>query len=809
MKNEDRIDELLRTEENIEFDKTFVFRAPDAAESSVNARRTKRSLAAASAILAVVIAAGVAVFAFRPWNKRVGDEVADESSGSSVQVIEGNDSRDKEGKSDPGSGSESVDISEPVSEPVSEEEPSKPDAGVYVEIPEWYAPGNLFVKTVTVEPVQALSPAFVPAVQAQNLALDLVSGPRNIVGSRYLDVTGLLASSEHKNHGWVFYDTEKGEVVCYECIVKELIADSIGPNDVIAIDNVTTCDLLSFALVSRADSTVKQRWIYDFRTSQLRETPVISESLGTFTLSPDLCHAAVNVFTAYDGVDDAVNPYRDDVYLIDLETLEYREVSEGRDTFAISAFSPDGRNLLAAMKNAQGSTYGFENENCIFLLVNAYTGASCECAGKVLSYKDGLLVTCSAGVYRVYDRENCVEITPEEDVFAWDTRNGSLILVNARNGEETVLGPAPEAECLSPDGCYLFTYTTGDVYLECRSLDGGSFRVDVSKEFAEKMTDLQRTHHIFYKISVNDAMDEALISYYATEIQIIEDDPEVDYYHLMLSSLVDLFEQSYSIADMYEKLVQTAPDYDYGFVLYKGAGYVYLNFDISHTHNRSETVSVIEDYRNNTFTAFRDYGKRGFPLSRTYGDARVVKLSSTEEQTLAFVTKNKIKTKDADMDYALFLKNGKFKEDNVPYLKSYIREYEPYVQKNVKAEVAESAYLKLIECVNAANDAEGYRSLAYVIKKSGLFSKYTVKYFRDAQYGWTAPYKLVYEAAVKICGGKFKKSDSFVVDEKFRYACITLYFRECNVYIDVRPHIDENGVLTDFEIGAFDIFGNW
>lgn len=534
------------------------------------------------------------------------------------------------------------------SDPLTDEPSDPPVDPPQITVPAWYAPGNLTVRSLTrrteqskPESIGAAAPAIMASAPVnQTLTLKESSASLAPIGGRYVNLTALSADSEHNDHGCLLYDVKSGELICYGCMAEDLLTEPLKEGERIVIDPATTPDLLSFALYRDKENEITARYIYEPQKELLRQIPLLSkQDFGYYTVSPDGRY----LLTATERRDGS--GYFD-YYLIDVETLNVKNVESNLATTHEAQFSPDGKNLLILLADEGGSTH-IGTDKVRYLMVNVDTGANAVCEGKILSYANGLLVTRYRTEYHAYDRAKVREVEIPESTFVFEIRQNKVIRIHAQSGAEEVLTALPDAWKLSNDGLYAYAYVTGNSHLTVYSIESGEkFRVEVSGDFARSVSDLQKTKDLTYFISLNEAGDELLICYSLSAKQAKPKDNT-------LQATKDAFAESNSIEEFilrFEELCTVTHTYK----VYKGEGF---------THLLLRYTVIVEDYRAGTFTAYGDTDYTHTGISDSEGlleYERIVALSSTKEQTDLFLKNRGLKASDATVDYAAFYENGKF-----------------------------------------------------------------------------------------------------------------------------------------------------
>ena len=430
-------------------------------------------------------------------------------------------------------------------------------------------------------------------------------------------------------------------MICYTCLLKDLLLVPLKDGEQLIIDPMTSMRLISFAVYRSEDNTITARYIYEPEKNLLREVPLYStQDFGIYKISPD----GKYLLTASprSGIGDYYN-----YVLMDVETLTPKSLSTDYRTSHERHFSPDSKTLFIILRDEDGSTH-MDTDKVKYLMINVETGDSIVCEGKILSYANGLVVTRNRTTYHVYDRKTATEIEIPENTYAFETRQGKILRINVKTGKEEILTTAPNAWQLSSDGLYAYAYDTGKNFLTVYSLETGeSFKVGVASEFAATVKELAKTKDLRYSISLSDKMDELLICY---SLSAKTTPPPV----YVWTAARNAFLESNSIIDFvlkFEELYKTSVTYK----VYKGDGF---------THLYIEDHTFVEDYRTGTFTMYSDDGYLHAQILDTAllwcEEARIVPLSSSKEETDAFLERRGLNAGVATVDYAEFYVDGKF-----------------------------------------------------------------------------------------------------------------------------------------------------
>lgn len=536
-------------------------------------------------------------------------------------------------------------VTPPTEEPTPTTDPY-PTVIPPAEIPEWYAPGELIAQTLTREAVQSapqstgLYFAAAPAKQALNLKIGDRNGTISVIGARWVNAPGLFENSEHKGHPGLLYDVKTEEIICVSCMLKQkLPADLFADDAYIQIDGMTNERLVSFAVVKANE--IQARYLYTPETDALRNVPVLAKlDFDFFGISPDGKY--LKTMTEREGGWDA--------YLIDAKTLEVKEVSYGKPTFHNCFFSPDSKNLLVVLRDENGAS-NIGSDKVAHLLVNAQTGAHCDVEGMILSYAGDLLVTRRKSTYHVYDRVNCTEIDIPDHTFAWEVRQNNLLRIDVKAGSEETVCKSIGGFQITDDGLYAFGYKTGDEYLTCYSLfENDSFKVDLNDEFAAAVNALCGKYDITYFFSLNDEKTELILCYNTLpKTTVVE-----DRYTRLRNAMIQALDETDNLIDFICKVEELAPKDIAKLALYAGDGYTHLLFETDYV--------IVEDYRSGVFTAYSDqYYRHDYARPYSYDDKYCYKpLSSSKEETDAFIASRGWTAENANVDYQSFYVNGSF-----------------------------------------------------------------------------------------------------------------------------------------------------
>lgn len=537
----------------------------------------------------------------------------------------------------------------------------------------WYLPGALNVRTVMRENdvLQPMARMVLRDPVEEPVRLTGVSEGKfpGTVGARFVDVSGLLEKSQHKDHGSVLFDTEKNELVCLTCRIREVLEkNGILTDELIVVDLETQISKISFALFNEKENRISRRYVLDTDAGTLTEMPVLSSNdTGALLCAPDMKHLLT-------FAPRKTNIDYDDVFVIDTATGEYRQIAAGMSTFYSGMFSPDGKNILLLLKNEYGVTNGFNSERCRFILWNIETDANCECAGKVLSFLNESVVTTDGTTYSVYDLRTCEKI-PQPDGYVAEIDGKTAYRVNLSTGEKNVLCRNADLMMISPDGKYFYSYRTTETHLKCDLIASENyecFYVELPWDFVSEVWELKAggAVDLFYQPQLSDAMDELLVCYYTVQ-KGPDDDPAITEQNeresRMRAALWNAYTASSDLKGLYERLRATADFDGYGFTAYE-KGNDLASLAVTYGHSR---IVFVEDYRDHSFTGYyHDLEAMVIsPYEREAGDRRIVPCASTPEQAKAFFAENGFKLLKQEIDYADFYENGVFDEKQAEELR--------------------------------------------------------------------------------------------------------------------------------------------
>ena len=618
----------------------------------------------------------------------------------------------------------------------------------------WYLPGALNVRTVMRENdvLQPMARTILREPAEEPVRLTGVSEGKfpGTVGARFVDVSGLLEKSEHKDHGSVLFDTEKNELVCLTCRIREVLEQNgILTDELIVVDLETQISKISFALFNEKENRISRRCVLDTDAGTLTEMPVLSANdTGALLCSPDMKHLLT-------FAPRKTNIDYDDVFVIDTATGEYRQIAAEMPAFYTGKFSPDGKNVLLLLKNEYGVTNGFDSERCRFILWNIETDANCECTGKVVSFLDGSVVTTDGNTYSVYDLRTCEKIA-QPDGYAAEIDGNTAYRVNLSTGEKTVLCRDNDLMMISPDGKYFYSYRTAETHLECDLIATENyerFYVELPWDFVSEVWELKAggAVNLFYQPQLSDAMDELLVCYYTVRKDEPEDPAITEQNEResrMRAALWNAYTASSDLKGLYERLRATADFDGYSFTAYK-KGNDLASLAVTYGHSR---IVFVEDYRDHSFTGYyHDLEAMVIsPYEREAGDRRIVPCPSTPEQAKAFFAEIGLTPEQQETDYADFYENGVFDEkraeelrytdaflQNISYYTCFLWGNPGYESRDLKLL---SAFLKEFrECdrklTKAAMEPDVYGMLQYgtirMLAERGTNGKYYIEAAED------------------------------------------------------------------------------
>ena len=114
------------------------------------------------------------------------------------------------------------------------------------------------------------------------------SGALSPLGGRYVNLTSLSEDSEHSEHGCLIYDAQESKMICYPCLLKDLLSVPLNEGERLVIDPMTTMRLISFAVYNDTENTITARYIYEPEKELLRQVPLLStQDFGLYKISPD------------------------------------------------------------------------------------------------------------------------------------------------------------------------------------------------------------------------------------------------------------------------------------------------------------------------------------------------------------------------------------------------------------------------------------------------------------------------------------------------------------------------------------------
>lgn len=393
-------------------------------------------------------------------------------------------------------------------------------------MPHWYLPSCLTATTLTYQEQQTtakVSPAVgllktgSPAAgqirplsaTGQNIVLETSPQTpikRNI-NAQVLDISAQIQAPEHQNCAGLFFDTKAQQVICISHIVKE--AMQLAQTEEIFLDEYgTNLDYATYTV-----SATKQSYIINIRTKQYRQLPV---SLYGKTLSVS---ASADYRYLLFGKSSTKDASVDDVFLIDLQDMTYKNIAENYPAYMFSMLSADGQTACFSVREQDGSLPEFTDGKWIVYSVQADTYH--EITGEFLQFlpnnaiafqtKDGYLIDGGDSDSSV-NSQNAYIIS---EIVADDIGRNLLRTDLTNNAQKQIFSKPVSAYTVSQDGRYLYTYTLGDNSIVCVNIETlEQFSVPISEEFISQTTALSKDNRIVFQLSVNQESTEILLCFY-------------------------------------------------------------------------------------------------------------------------------------------------------------------------------------------------------------------------------------------------------------------------------------------------------
>ena len=637
---DEKLDRMLRHEENPAFDRTFEFKGKKEKVNTINKKAFIRVLAAALVI--ALIAASLFIL-LRPSNKDMPPEPG--KTDGAEQTSEKTEAPD-------------FNVT-PETPAETERDPGLPaTAPAVTERPEPDESNGITVYTLTSYSYQHYGDQSVGYVNRSVAGINKAK-INSITDARYINISSANLQSDHAGHGCLIYDAVEDKFICGTCILKEK-SDGIlyNADERIIIDNISTPDTLLFAVWNDKENKIARRYLYDVRTDTLTEIPAPSDNdFDALAASGDFLYIVSHDCRKTDAD-------LDDVYLINTLAKTAVNISGAYPTFMLSRIIDD-RFVLNALKYYD-STENFDSALCKFTAYDAESGVITECIGKVLRYSGGMLLTKDGdSVCHLYDLTQGREVEITENTYYWENNNGSLCRGNAYDGSVAAVGGSASAIYISENGECAFTYDCGDEYIVKRTLNGYDYNAPLDKAFAEEVAELG--DKVNFSFMLREKNDVIVLLYTTTEKQTTDpDDPAADPQTSNHDAVFTVLKNGKpsSIKEAVTLLKEQFPKNDFGFTASEGDGFIALYID---ARDGGTKRVFVEDYRDNTFSAYYEGKDRSYVrlLSYSPGKYERRKLKSTEAETKAFIKQNGIPTGNADLDYAIFYENGEFSEEKV------------------------------------------------------------------------------------------------------------------------------------------------
>lgn len=303
------------------------------------------------------------------------------------------------------------------------------------------------------------------------------------------------------------------------------------------------------------------------------------------------------------------NDLLDDLFLIDLRTMEVKQICQDYDTFGESHFSSDGRYVYTHLRIGDAVD---SDEHGQWVLYDTQTGFTFRGEGQVLYLEDGVLISHTyGGGFAAYD---CTTGETPDDLSALplvidaDYKKYRYILTvfNPATGEVEATIPNVGAYALSEN--YLFYYVhraEGVVMADLYSAE--SVTLPVSAELLNGANPEEGFTH--YRFAVSHDGSSISLGYFISmstyDAMIYED------INALMDDLCDAVLSTNNIPDFGSKFTEFQANYSH---IIKWIGYdIHENYailqiatilDPSPTKSTLRVYHLVEDYRNGTYTLY-------------------------------------------------------------------------------------------------------------------------------------------------------------------------------------------------------------
>ncbi|MBP5270942.1 MAG: hypothetical protein ILO42_08300 [Clostridia bacterium] len=518
-------------------------------------------------------------------------------------------------------------------------------------------------KKVTVYTILSLNPlgSGLEVQAAGNVTryLSGISGSviERITDGRYVCLTNAELASEHAGHGNLIYDAVKDSVFCPSCTVNALSARTgLKAGERAVADSISTAETVSFAVWNDAEKAIVRRYLYFVADDALKEIPAPSKNdFGLIEATGDFGYILTHSYRESDAE-------YDDVYVVDTRTGGVAKVSGDYPTFMLSRFTPDGQFVLSALRY-EGAVENFESENCRFIASDVRGQLIVECRGRAVWYDSCLLLTRdSDSRHRLYDLAAGKEIDIPQDLRYFDLSEGKLLLWNACSGAFRTVETGVSAGCLSEDGQRIFTYSEGQNYVVCRGLDGKRYEVELDDAFTGELASLSATCRISFMLEKSG--DRVILLYRTLETETgtePAEQPQRSDRDLVAAVLKE--NQPTSISVFMALLGEKYPGHEFDVTASCGSGYTVLYVDGRTSYK--DAYALIEDYRDGYFYAYIEGRGHGFARELSYAPGTRCRypLEASQYETAVYLREKGIPTVSADIDYAIFRRDGVYSEE--------------------------------------------------------------------------------------------------------------------------------------------------
>lgn len=404
---------------------------------------------------------------------------------------------------------------------------------------------------------------------------------------------------EHEDCMNVYCDLESGELVCLQHTLFSLLGREYGGEPWGVLEYGKNPDRCVFFVGS-------DYYFADLAASTVQLIEFDFDRHDGIGLSPDYASLAVTL-------PNKENDMLDDVFVIDLESMEIRQIFADAPVAGSAYYSTDSRFVYCFERISDSAQNG---KDAKWMLCDLETGNSFEGEGKLYYVREGIALAQTEEGFAAYDCTTGEMASREKIPYAVDAvyheEMYSITVYDPQNGEIVLTLDSVSNFEISADREFLFCYSPGSDSLICYWLLGNErLRLPLSEDF---IASTQAPNiRVSYQLSVNADCSQVSIGYFT--VPYTQEEADLDRFYSDVRALDDFFSDTFMETDNLPELLEAFDSLrdEYGYLIADEThviGQEYLIWRVVYKTHPESTISYcgfdfVEDYRDGSFSMYR------------------------------------------------------------------------------------------------------------------------------------------------------------------------------------------------------------